>query len=308
MVAPLQIGSGIGIEQGIKIGNYPVTTSLLLNLDANTYDNTTTGTQQNVSGTSDNIGFFPYGWPAYSVIQPGWTCVQTGAVVTVVDGVNHVITTVGTPFTSGDSYTFTVANSWIDSVSNLPFILFNGVTLSNDGGNSLSFTTASSQYAQSSSGLGTLNTWTVEAWHYYDGTNVGGNPCIVTEVYPGSTNTINYALGTVSASSPDLQSGFYTGGWTATPAGYTLTSENWYQIVGTYDGVTSKLYINGSLAESNLGSASPVSSTAGINLMKRWDSADFWGGKLAIVNIYNGDINFEGVRASWDTNKARFGF
>ena len=67
----------------------------------------TTGTQQNVSGTSDNTGFFPYGWPAYSVIKPGWTCVQTGAVVTVVDGIYHVIVTVGTTFTSGDSYTFT---------------------------------------------------------------------------------------------------------------------------------------------------------------------------------------------------------
>ena len=45
----------------------------------------TSGPQQNVSGTSDNVGFFPYGWPAYSIIKPGWTCVQTGAVVTVVD-------------------------------------------------------------------------------------------------------------------------------------------------------------------------------------------------------------------------------
>ena len=67
----------------------------------------TTGSQQNVSGTSDNIGFFPYGWPEYSVIKSGWTCVQTSAVVSAVDGVNHVITTVGTPFVSGDHYSFT---------------------------------------------------------------------------------------------------------------------------------------------------------------------------------------------------------
>ena len=67
----------------------------------------TTGPQQNVSGTSDNVGFFPYGWPAYSVIQIGWTCVQTGATVSAVDGVYHIITTVGTAFTSGDTYTFT---------------------------------------------------------------------------------------------------------------------------------------------------------------------------------------------------------
>ena len=122
----LVVGSGITVESGVTIAS----DNLLLSLDAATYSNTTTGTQQNVSGTSDNIGFFPYGWPAYSAIQPGWTCVQTGAVVTVVDGVSFTITTVGTPFTSGDSYTFTSAVSWIDSVSNRTFILNNGVTYS----------------------------------------------------------------------------------------------------------------------------------------------------------------------------------
>ena len=83
----LVVGSGITVESGVTIAS----DNLLLSLDAATYSNTTTGTQQNVSGTSDNIGFFPYGWPAYSAIQPGWTCVQTGAVVTVVEiGRAHV--------------------------------------------------------------------------------------------------------------------------------------------------------------------------------------------------------------------------
>ena len=80
----ITITGAVTIDSGVALGNFralpPV---LMLSLDATTYDNTTTGTQQNVSGTSDNVGFFPYGWPAYGVIQPGWTCVQTGAVVTV---------------------------------------------------------------------------------------------------------------------------------------------------------------------------------------------------------------------------------
>lgn len=67
------------------------------------------GPQQNVSGTSDNIGLFYYGWPEYSMIRPGWTCVQTGAVVVAVgDGTtDRTITTSGTPFASGGEYRFT---------------------------------------------------------------------------------------------------------------------------------------------------------------------------------------------------------
>jgi hypothetical protein len=69
----------------------------------------TTGVYQNLSGSSTNTGFFLYGYPEYTIIKPGWTCVQTGAVVTVVgDGIsNYDITTVGTPFASGGFYSFT---------------------------------------------------------------------------------------------------------------------------------------------------------------------------------------------------------
>jgi Concanavalin A-like lectin/glucanases superfamily len=306
MSIAIGITLGAGITMGGGIGTGP-TPTLVFSLDADTYDNAVTGTQQNVSGTSDNVGFFPYGWPAYSAIQPGWTCVQTGAVVTVVNAGALTITTVGTPFTSGDSYTFTSANTWYDSVANIPVILYNGVTLSSSGGNSLSFTTSSSQYGQSTTDLSTLSTWTIEAWHYYDGTNLGASPCIVTEVFPGTTSTINYALGSLNDATPNLQSGFYNGGWTGTPTGYTLTSGNWYQIVGTYDGYTSRLFVNNTLVEQSVGSGTPISSTGGIRLMRRWDYGEYWGGKLGIVNIYEGAMNSIIVSQNWNLNKARFG-
>jgi hypothetical protein len=41
--------------------------------------------------------------------------------------------------------------------------------------------------------------------------------------------------------------------------------------------------------------------------MRRWDAADYWGGRLASVKIWDGDINFEGVRGSWLKNKSRYG-
>ena len=69
----------------------------------------TTGSHQNIAGSGTNTGFFLYGYPEFASIKPGWTCVETGAVVTVVgDGIsNYDITTVGTPFASGTHYSFT---------------------------------------------------------------------------------------------------------------------------------------------------------------------------------------------------------
>jgi len=45
----------------------------------------------------------------------------------------------------------------------------------------------------------------------------------------------------------------------------------------------------------------------GSGISTRWDPGGLWGGKLAIVNIYNSDIGAGGVTTSWNTNKARFG-
>jgi hypothetical protein len=69
---------------------------------------TTPTAHQNVSGTSDTIGFFPYAWPEYNMVKPGWTVDQIpGSTVVSVDGVYHVITITGGNFTSGSFYTFT---------------------------------------------------------------------------------------------------------------------------------------------------------------------------------------------------------
>jgi hypothetical protein len=239
MVAPINFGQGINIEQGIKAGNFAAVPTLELSLDAATY-----------SGSGD----------------------------------------------------------WVDSVGSKSFVLYNSPTWSNSvGGGSFLFDPASSQYAACTSSLSNLYNWSVEVWHYYTGNNSGGySPCIITEVYPGSTSNINYALGSVTDNDPALSAAFFDGGWETTGA-ITLTANNWYQIVGTYDGATVKLYLNGTMVQQSPATGSAISSQGGINLMKRWDNPEYWGGRLASVKIWNGDINFEGVRGSWLQNKARYG-
>lgn len=99
--------------------------------------------------------------------------------------------------------------------------------------------------------------------------------------------------------------GWYGGSWNMSP--YTLTTNTWYQIVGTCDGTTTKLYVNNTQVGGVASTGTPTSSGAGIRLMERWDNPEFWGGNLAIVKIYQGALSQTGVTTSWNANKARFG-
>lgn len=199
------------------------------------------------------------------------------------------------------------SGSWIDTVASRTFTLYGGVSYSGDGGGSLVFVPSSSQYAFCNSSLSNLSTWTVVAWHYYAGTNTGVAPCIITELFPSVTNNINYSIGSNLTGSTNLQAGFFNGAWQTTPSGYSLTSGNWYQIVGTYDGTDIKLYINNTLLYTTSYSGTPISGGSGIRLMRRWDDTDYWGGKLGIVQVYDGAMNATQVTTNWNTNKARFG-
>ena len=196
--------------------------------------------------------------------------------------------------------------TWTDTVAGVPFTLYNGVTYNSANGGYLSFDPVSAQYAQSPS-IAQLGTWSVEAWHYYTGTNVGGSPCILTEVFTGGG--INYTLGAINNTGTDLEAGWFNGGqWIYTGTSYNLTPGNWYQIVGTYDGNYPKLYVNNTLVATGTTSGGQAyESGQGIRLMQRWDNPDYWGGNLAIVKIYSGSIGTVGVNASWNTNKSRFG-
>ena len=109
-----------------------------------------------------------------------------------------------------DAANYSGSGPWIDTVSSKSFTLYNSPTWSNSiGGGSFLFTPASSQYAASTSGVGSLSSWSVEVWHYYTGNNSSGSPCIVTEVWPNPAANLNFNLGTLDDNSPDLQAGLF---------------------------------------------------------------------------------------------------
>ena len=196
--------------------------------------------------------------------------------------------------------------TWTDTVSNIAFTLTNGPTYSSDNGGYIAFNPAAQNYAVSSTGLTNLRTWTVETWHYYDGTNTGSMPCIVTETFVG--NGINYVLGATEGGASTLQTGFFNNGaWQITPSGYTLTAGNWYHIVGVYDGFKVNLYVNGILVETRHSvGTDAISSGYGIRLMARWDNSNYWGGRLAVVRIYYGAMNSDDIVTNFNAGKGRF--
>jgi hypothetical protein len=197
-----------------------------------------------------------------------------------------------------------MSGDWIDSVGGKSFTLYNSPTRSTDNGGYFSFNAASEQHAICTSSLPNLNTWSVSVWHYYTGANTGAAPCIVTESFPGNTSNINYSLGNNNA---PLSSGFFDGGWRITSLAGELQQNNWYYIVGTYDGATLKAYVNGSLISSVSYVGTPISSQGGIRLMRRWDLGDYWGGRLATVDIYDEAIGSDGISSIFNTTKSRFG-
>jgi len=194
---------------------------------------------------------------------------------------------------------------WTDTIGSMPFTLVNGPTYSSADGGYIQFVPGSGQIAYSTTNLGTLAAWSIEAWHYYDGTNVGSGPNIFTE-YSYGGGTINLGLGSTNNAS-DLQTWWYGSGFQTTDP-YTLTPGNWYQIVGTFDGTTLELYVNNTLVQTAVkppgGAANPA---IGYGLMTRWDPGGQWGGRLAIVNVYDLALSDAEVAQNFDYYRERFG-
>ena len=197
---------------------------------------------------------------------------------------------------------------WTDTIGSMPFTLVNGPTYNSADGGYIQFTPSSGQYAYSTTNLGTLANWSIEAWHYYDGTNTSSGPNIFTEYsYGGGTINLGLGWGNGSGADNELQAWWYGPGFQGTPS-YSLTPGAWYQIVGTFDGTTLNLYVNNTLVRTAVappgGAANPA---IGYGLMTRWDPGGLWGGRLAIVNVYNSALSGAEVSQNFNYYRSRFG-
>ena len=51
----------------------------------------------------------------------------------------------------------------------------------------------------------------------------------------------------------------------------------------------------------------PSSSQGGIRLMRRWDNADYWYGRLSVVRIYNTAFGNTQIDQNYQAVRSRFG-
>lgn len=193
---------------------------------------------------------------------------------------------------------------WTDLVAGRTFDLYNGPGYDPANGGKFYFFAAGGQYANCTSSLQSLPQFTTSVWQNWDGNNIGGAPCILTEVYSG---TINYFVGNLQG--VVAQGGYFNGGFQISPQ-FNLTPGTWYNIVTTCDSnQVVSIYLNGTLISSTPTTGPvPSSSNAGINLMRRWDNAEFWGGYLSTVSIYDGALSSPKVAALWNSTKSRYGY
>ena len=200
-----------------------------------------------------------------------------------------------------------ISGNWVDTVSGISFTLENSPVHSPSHGGIFTFTPASGQWAHSSESLPSQANWTVEIWHNWNNEYTGIAPCLLTELWPNTPHRLNFSVGTLLTSAPYFQSGFFTGYWKATNPGYILGANVWHHIIASYDGSTIKLIIDNTLASSTSESAASASGSQGIRLMRRWDDADYWGGDLGSVRIYNRALSDSEIAFNFNGTRARYG-
>ena len=200
--------------------------------------------------------------------------------------------------------------TWTDTIGGKVFTLFNSPTYNSANGGYINFVAASSQYGFATSFDSVLTTYTIEVWHKFDGTLTGAAPVLFGE---GRASYSNFMMGTTGGRTSPLkiQGGFWNGAWqqgTTDPGDYFQPSNGWYQFVLTYDGSNIKFYVNNTLQITKTPSNFTIGSSGlGLNIMRRQDVANYWGGGVSIIRVYDTALDSTQVAQNYNAEKSRFG-
>lgn len=178
----------------------------------------------------------------------------------------------------------------------------------NSFGGYLTFNDDLSQYATIPN-IGDLSTWTVEVWFRLNTSLSGKCTAIVANQYDLGSK-LNFSIGTNNfPTNSNLAIGFFNGAWRTT-SGFTPVVNQWYQVVGTYDGSTLRQYVNGSANGGTLNYSGTPQSGGEVRIMRRWDSpvsaSNLVDGDLQIVRIYNTALSSTQISQNWSSQKSRF--
>ena len=188
-----------------------------------------------------------------------------------------------------------------------PVTITNGSTFSTDYSGILSLSSASSQYI-SATGFTQMNQWTIDAWVRLEAEPTA-QFCVLTSEYAPTNISFELCVDTTRR----FFTGFHNGSWTYKRSTELLPLNVWTHLVGTYDGSTVNLYINGSpITVYNSGTAAgttpPPVSTDRIFLGKDYGTAV---GTTATISygsarLYNIGFTQSDVLTNYNATKDRF--
>ena len=90
-------------------------------------------------------------------------------------------------------------------------------------------------------------------------------------------------------------------------ANLPLSTSTWYNLVGTYDRSTMKIYINGNFYNSTSISVTIQTTVSSLNVGGWSNGADPFNGNIAIAQIYNRALSDQEILQNYNAQKSRFG-
>jgi hypothetical protein len=180
--------------------------------------------------------------------------------------------------------------------------LVNGVGYSGDNLGSLSFDGVDDSVdCGTSAVLNVGNNITVNAWFYVN-SNSAYQPIVSKVLSDGSLGW------EVANSSGSFRTTFRP---TATQINLTagsLVVGNWYMGTMTFDGVTAKLYLNGTQTGStSTGGPVTLNSSQPLQIGTRGIPVNWYNGNISIAQIYNRALTAQEVQQSFNATRGRYG-
>ncbi len=192
-------------------------------------------------------------------------------------------------------------NTVVDASGNGNDGTISGATRTTSGkfGGALSFDGISNWVTvNDSASLDLTNGMTLEAWVYPTAT-MSGWQAVINKEQPGGFGAAYYLSANSDLNQPEVA--VYTTDWHKLYGGPALSANQWVHLVGTYDGSTMKLYVNGSQVSSQpqTGGIDVTSGVLRIGGNSYW--GEFFKGRIDEIRIYNRALSASEIQTDMNT-------
>ena len=216
------------------------------------------------------------------------------------------------------------------SLSHSPSIVMDGLVLALDAGNTKSYSGSGTTWTDLSlnSNTGTLvggpsygstSGWSIAFDGLNDNVSIGTNRFSfdsspgtlsawtkTTSLYPDRA-IVSYGASVINQARilGIAASNFYFSGYGSTITASGASYDDWFNIVGVYDGTNASMYVNGELvAGPTLQSWNTAASNAGIG--KNVGNDGYWRGNVSQVSVYNRALSAAEIQQNYNALKSRY--